>query len=267
MTDGKLQHGAFQLVSAQFRVHWKTCSRIWKQGQTSVQNGSVCADVASQIQSRCKGKKLEVNISSAIQAVPLHKRDNLRSLSKATGIAKSTLHRRLKKGELRRHSNSIKPLLSEENKQKRLEFCLSMIVQPEGNHESYQFDPMFDTIHIDEKLFYQTRTNQTYYLANEEPETLRTCQSKRFIEKVMFLAAVARPRFDTSRNQKFDGKLGIWPFTIQEPAKRKSKNRDKGALVTKTVVVGKKAYKEMLITKLLPAIASKLPSIYHGYSD
>jgi len=29
----------------------------------------------------------------------------------------------------------------------------------------------------------------------------------------MFLAAVARPRFDANGTVIFDGKLGIWPFT------------------------------------------------------
>jgi hypothetical protein len=29
----------------------------------------------------------------------------------------------------------------------------------------------------------------------------------------------------------FDGKLGIWPFTYEEAAKRKSKNRDAGTMV------------------------------------
>jgi hypothetical protein len=47
----------------------------------------------------------------------------------------------------------------------------------------------------------------------------------------MFLAAVARPRFDANGNVVFDRKLGIWPFTYQEAAKRKSKNREAGTIV------------------------------------
>ena len=31
----------------------------------------------------------------------------------------------------------------------------------------------------------------------------------------MFLAAVARPRYDEEGNCYFDGKLGIWPFVRQ----------------------------------------------------
>jgi hypothetical protein len=47
----------------------------------------------------------------------------------------------------------------------------------------------------------------------------------------MFLAAVARPRYDCYGTVIFDGKLGIWPFTYEEAAKRKSKNRDAGTMV------------------------------------
>ncbi|KAM0853410.1 hypothetical protein ACQ4PT_051104 [Festuca glaucescens] len=55
------------------------------------------------------------------------------------------------------------------------------------------------------------------------------------VARVMFLAAVARPRFDANGNVVFDGKLGIWPFTYQEAAKRKSKNREAGTMVTKVL--------------------------------
>ena len=47
----------------------------------------------------------------------------------------------------------------------------------------------------------------------------------------MFLAGVARPRYAADGTMTFDGKLGIWPFTYKEAAKRKSKNRDAGTMV------------------------------------
>lgn len=40
--------------------------------------------------------------------------------------------------------------------------------------------------------------------------------------KVLFLAAIARPRFDQEENLKFSGKIGIYPFVTREPAKRTS---------------------------------------------
>ncbi|TBU00089.1 hypothetical protein CWI36_1747p0010 [Hamiltosporidium magnivora] len=70
-------------------------------------------------------------------------------------------------------------------------------------------------------------------LNEEKPE--RNCKSKRFITKIMFMAAVARPRYDAHRKLYFDGKIGIWPFVYQEPAQRNSKNRAKGTMITENV--------------------------------
>ena len=71
----------------------------------------------------------------------------------------------------------------------------------------------------------------------------------------MFLAAVARPRWDTRRNQRFVGKLGIWPFITFEEARRNSRNRPAGTPVTKAMTsVTNVEYSQFIIEKLLPAI-------------
>ena len=48
----------------------------------------------------------------------------------------------------------------------------------------------------------------------DKPEPDRKVKSKRFITKVMFLAAVGRSR------PGFDGKIGIWPFVEKVAAQR-----------------------------------------------
>ncbi|GAA0145896.1 hypothetical protein LIER_05974 [Lithospermum erythrorhizon] len=78
------------------------------------------------------------------------------------------------------------------------------------------------------KWFYLSKETETYYLTVDEVEPHRTCKSKKFITKVMFLTVVARPRFDELGDVLFDGKIGIFPFTFEVPAKRKSKNRAAG---------------------------------------
>ena len=75
----------------------------------------------------------------------------------------------------------------------------------------------------------------------------------------MFLCAVARPRFNTSVNSWWDGKLGIWPIGDWEPAQRGLKNRPKGMLVWKNKMVTKDVYRDLLINKLIPAILDKWP--------
>lgn len=112
-------------------------------------------------------------------------------------VSKSTLHRRIKEGVIRAHTNSLKPYLSDENMRACLQFCLSML-EPSSLHTQPIFKNMYNSVHIDEKWFFMTKEAERYYLLPEEHEPLRTCKSKRFITKVMFLAAVARPRYDPS---------------------------------------------------------------------
>ena len=75
----------------------------------------------------------------------------------------------------------------------------------------------------------------------------------------MFLCAIACPRFNSSVNSWWDRKLGIWPIGDWELAKCKSKNRPRGTLVWKNKAVTTEVYRELLISKLLPAIMEKWP--------
>ena len=97
------------------------------------------------------------------------------------------------------------------------------------------FNEMMDVVHVDEKWFYMTQKTRRHYLAPDEEEPHRTTKWKRYSTKVMFLAAVARPRWDTIRNQPFDGKLGIGPFISIKEARRNSRNRPAGTPVTKVM--------------------------------
>ena len=81
--------------------------------------------------------------------------------------------------------------MTDENKKARVKYCLSML-----NDQSLSFKPMYNVVYIDEKWFYRTHRNKKYYLANDEERPQRAVKSKNFIEKVMFLAVVTRPRFD-----------------------------------------------------------------------
>ena len=103
-----------------------------------------------------------------------------------------------------------------------------------------------DFVHIDEKLFYICQNGQRYYLYTDEESPTRKVQHKSHITKVMFLAAVARPRYDTSRRSNFTDKLGIFPFTIQRAAQRNSRNRAAGTMETKCVEVTKEVVDCML---------------------
>src|SRR5690349_2644708 len=80
-----------------------------------------------------------------------------------------------------------------------IHFCLNHLQIISLADASARFSPMFDLVHIDEKWFYLTEDAQRYYLLPDGQEPTRYCQSEHFIQKVMFLAAVARPVFDSNR--------------------------------------------------------------------
>jgi hypothetical protein len=77
------------------------------------------------------------------------------------------------------------------------------------------FDAMYDVVHVDEKLFYVTEARKRFYLLPDEDIPYRPLKHKSHITKVMFLAAVARPRWDWATNTQFGGLLGIRPFDEQ----------------------------------------------------
>ena len=179
-------------------------------------------------------------------------------------MAKTTLWRRLKEGRLKRHTNSIKSTLTDDNKLGWIRFCLSMLDELSVPEEP-TFKGMYNIIHIDEKWFYRTKGTQNYYLAPDEEEPYRSTQSKGFIEKVMFLAAVARPRYDDHGVMTFDGKIGIWLFTYQDFAKRRSPYRERGEEVTKVLPsVTKDVSRDYMVNKLLPAIKALWPASERG---
>jgi hypothetical protein len=160
-----------------------------------------------------------------------------------------TVYRIFKEGRLKRVSNSLKPRLRDQKN------ALSFV-----DRNNLKFNPMFEYVHVDEKWFYITKIKQNHYILSEEEPIERSAQSKRFIAKVMFIAPVARPRWDSNRMGMFDVKLGIWPFVYQEEAKRASKNRPRGTMVTKNIEsVNKTEYVKALVEKVIPAIKQKWP--------
>lgn len=150
-----------------------------------------------------------------MREIPLSKRTTMRDLSCALDVSASTIHRRVNSGDIRKHSSAIKPSLTEEHKRARLRFCLSMLESSSLPHNPI-FSEMYNIIHIDEKWFNMTKKNEKYYLLPDEEDPERNCSSKKFIGKVMFLAAIAHPRFDAQRNEVFSGKIGIFPFVTLE---------------------------------------------------
>ena len=85
------------------------------------------------------------------------------------------------------------------------------------------------------------------------------CSANRTSCSVTFLAAVARPRRNTVDHQNFDGNIAIFPFTMEVEARRNSRNRAAGTMMTTLVTVNKEAYIEKVLDDVFPAIKAKWP--------
>ncbi|KAK9733651.1 hypothetical protein RND81_04G081700 [Saponaria officinalis] len=253
---GNLEHGFLKELESKYGVSRWTIHRLWKVVHQSIVDGE-----APYLKPKFKGSinSLALDIEK-VRNADLSSRMNLNGLACILGCSYSTAQRSVCKGKVRSHTNAVKPLLSKENMENRLKFVLSKI-KPESLPQNPTFEGMYDYVHIDEKWFYMTRTFQRYYLLPEEENPHRTCKSKKFIEKIMFMAAVARPRFDSDGTCTFNGKIGIFPFSVEVPAQRASKNRARGVLVTKPIEsITKEVVKQYLLQKVIPAIKDKWPA-------
>ncbi|KAF0717578.1 Aste57867_2223 [Aphanomyces stellatus] len=112
----------------------------------------------------------------------------------------------------------------------------------------------------DEKWFNADKNARKVYLTEGEEPIQRAWKSKCFIPKVLFLAAIARPRFDEERGANFDGKIGMWPIVKYQPAVRTSRNCPAGTMVATLVNVDATVYRDYVINQGIPAIKEKFPT-------
>lgn len=207
--NGKIKKNSTKLVPSTLGIRLRMVQRLWKDAKQQMAQG-LDVDVSHKKTNRVGRKKVDVDYAR-IATIALRKRTTIRSLSEALDVSKSTLHRRFKMGRIRRHSNTLKPLLKDENKKARLRFCLSMLEESTIDTNP-KFKRMENIVHIDEKWFSMTKKSKKYYLLPEEDDPYRTVQNKNCIGKLMFLGVLGQPMFDEHGNEVFSGKFGIFPF-------------------------------------------------------
>ena len=234
----KLPDGVRTDAATKFEISARTVSKIWAKGRdvTPEQSAEVLKSFSPKKKLKC-GRKSRHIPADAIKAVPVKKRRTVRALSRQINIPKSTLQDAISNGKIKRHSNAIKPLLTESNKIGRLRYCLAQII-PATLNDNPLFDGFYNVVHVDEKWFNVTEANQRILLMPDEEPPHRTTKSKKFIAKLMFLCAVARPRFHPETGEcTFDGKIGIWPLIERVAARRNSANRPRGTIEIKAIKV------------------------------
>jgi hypothetical protein len=76
--------------------------------------------------SRCGPKKIEVDVST-LSDLPMSSRTTIHDVAHHFGVSKSKLHAMKHEGITKRVSNTIKPYITDNNKNDMLKWCLSML--------------------------------------------------------------------------------------------------------------------------------------------
>lgn len=229
--NSKMAKGKREEAVIFFNSSKRTISRIWAAAMKQKQQGEVIALKNGKKNKRAKRVHIDLEL---IKSLDLHRRTTQRSLAFGVKCSQSTVGKWVKGGLIRTHTSPLRPDLTDANKMLRVQFSLEAL-ELDTLMNTLKFKSMHNTVHIDEKWFYMTKGMQRYYLTPDEIDPHRSCKSKKFITKVMFMCAVCRPIFGADGTVLFDGKIGIFPFTYEEPAKRSSKNRPSGTMETKAI--------------------------------
>lgn len=252
----KLKHGIKTIIAKRYKVSRWTVDDLWQRGMSGSEPEEVWNNLKSKKKGRVGRKKLDMEkVISVLRELPIRKRRTYRHACKEIGCSYNALWNAVRRGDIIRRCSGLRPTLTNKNKKERLEFCFRFM-----DPDTKKFHSIHDRIHVDEKWFYLKEGKLTALLAPDEVMPHRHVQSKRFITKIMFICAVARPRFDQYGKVLFDGKIGFWAFAEEVPAQRSSKNRPRGTLELKPVNVNTEVYRNMLLENLIPAIKNKWPS-------
>ncbi|ETO71364.1 hypothetical protein F444_12294 [Phytophthora nicotianae P1976] len=160
---------------------------------------------------RKKAKKNRDEVREKLASVSIEDRSVERRAAASAGLSRYMVRQAVTKDVLARRTTFVKPALTPNNKLRRVEHALSFV-----DDRTLQFKPMYNMVHVDEKWFYADRDTRSYLVLEGEEVPSRVWKSKRFIPKTMFLAALARPRYDPHRKQEWDGKVGIWDYLLEK---------------------------------------------------
>jgi hypothetical protein len=254
--NGQLRHGEISRVAEIFHVSRQAIHKLWKDFGGTAGHPLIRSpqNVKRKPRSGRPRKYSTQDMREHVRTIPLKERKTVRDLAAKLSIPKSTLHDMMQEDDngYRRHSSALKPHLTEVNKVERVLYAI-------GKVDGECFKNMEDEVYVDEKWFYLTRDRQNYILLDNEPDPHRTVSHKSHIDKIMFLAATAKPRWDPHTRRMWDGKVGIWPFARIQPAQRTSARRVAGTPEWVTYNVNRDTYRDMLINHVLPAISEKWP--------
>ena len=146
--DGRFQRGAIVDVAKRFNI---TIWRLWQRVACTHAVGIINSpELVSGKSSGRAPKYLPEFIEESVKDMLLRKRRTQQKLVMSMGVSKTTVHCWIAASMIHVHCNSLKPILTEENKHVRFEMALSF--RDPANLGQYQ--DMRDRIHVDEKWFF-----------------------------------------------------------------------------------------------------------------
>jgi hypothetical protein len=152
------KRGSKSKVLKSWKVTRPTACRIFKDYSVKLKHPGPVS--LSGVKKSGRPSSMQQQFKASIADVPIHKRTSVRTVAKATGITKTTLHRQMKREGVVRRARSIKPSLSDKHKLARMRF----VIERMGGREPL-IDDHYDIVRIDEKWFYLMRDRQKVYVA------------------------------------------------------------------------------------------------------
>jgi len=138
----------------------------------------------------------------------------------------------------------VRPFLSAKHMAARLEWVRKLLEDPKLTFA----EPDTVYIHVDEKWFYALRPGHRLWVPKGMRPPIVHTASKRFINKAMFLAAVAKP----IPERDFDGRIGFYPVAERATAKRDSNVREKGEQYWRPINMDAALFKDFIKNKVVP---------------
>jgi hypothetical protein len=266
--EDKYPIGTMAALSKQFNVHRRVIQGVRDKGEAGLEDGNINFSDKR----RDNGRVLKhdpVELKRRLRQLPLESRGTNRDSAHGIGIPTTTFWEYKTKHKIfRTVTATMRPKLTAEHKQARIDFARAKIspVLGEGGRQFY--DGQFDTIHIDEKNFHVDKKTRRVFVGDDEPAPNRSCRNINFIQKVMFLAAVARPwrhEVRTLENENdwfWDGKVGMYPLVEERFARRGDVRTglQRGDRILTPVNIDAAYFESIIIEKLLPDIALKCPA-------
>lgn len=146
--DKKLKKGELTRIASKYDVSRWTAQRVWKQIQ-ECWDKNIPIEINNRKKGRCGRKPIPLD-EDKLKSIPFKQRRNISSMSTGLGVSRSTVHRFIKSGKIRRVTCCRKPLLSTKNTIERIKWCFKNL-QPGTIDAMPMWNEMYNVVHVDEK--------------------------------------------------------------------------------------------------------------------